>query len=213
MADDEQRVRQLAYRIWESEGRPDGQAQRHWDMAWKIVAAERAAGNEAELDALDVPHDEAPILEEDLPLEEDEVGIQENRLPLDDPDGEPGLEESPYRDDLAADAPGEEVPVHDRGSDTPSSVPDTSSTPSPTAPRKARATKASSRAPAKAAPKTVSKTGAKTATSKAGASTRKSPAAQKASKSETMKTEASKTRTRSSPRDKTPKPGDKPGEE
>lgn len=55
MADDEQRVRQLAYRIWESEGRPDGQEQRHWDMAWKIVAAERAAGHEAEFDALDPP--------------------------------------------------------------------------------------------------------------------------------------------------------------
>lgn len=124
MADDEQRVRQLAYRIWESEGRPDGQAQRHWDMAWKIVAAERAAGHEAELDA-------------------------------------------------------------------------------PAAPKKARATKASSRPPAKASSKTTAK-----GTSKAGTSTRKGPAAHKATQAETTQTEASKKRTRPSSRDKTPRPGD-----
>lgn len=30
---DELRIRELAYQIWESEGRPDGQAARHWEMA------------------------------------------------------------------------------------------------------------------------------------------------------------------------------------
>ncbi|HSP56738.1 MAG TPA: DUF2934 domain-containing protein [Halomonas sp.] len=187
MADDEQRVRQLAYRIWESEGRPEGQAQRHWDMAWKIVAAERATGHDADLDTLDAPHDEAPI-----------------------------FEESPYLDALAADGPPGEVPVHDRGTDarwpdTP--WPDTPTDPQPAASKKARATTASSQTPAKARSKTAVKAGGKTEPGKAGTSARKSPAAQKATQPETTKLEASKKRTRSSPRDKTPKPGDKPGEE
>lgn len=108
---DEDRVRELAYSIWESEGRPEGQQQRHWDMALKIVAAEQAAGHEAELDELGEPIDEAPILEDDLPLEDDEIGIQENRLPLDPPDGEPDFDELPYRDDRLA---GSDTPVHDR---------------------------------------------------------------------------------------------------
>lgn len=36
---DENRVRELAYQIWESEGRPSGEASRHWEMA-----CERARG-------------------------------------------------------------------------------------------------------------------------------------------------------------------------
>jgi hypothetical protein len=42
MNDDERqaRIRQLAHRIWESEGRPPGQAARHWQMAEKLVDAE-----------------------------------------------------------------------------------------------------------------------------------------------------------------------------
>lgn len=38
-----ERVQQLAHQIWEAEGRPDGQAQRHWQMAERLVAAEIAA--------------------------------------------------------------------------------------------------------------------------------------------------------------------------
>ena len=34
----EQCIREYAYQIWESEGRPIGQASRHWDMACKLVA-------------------------------------------------------------------------------------------------------------------------------------------------------------------------------
>lgn len=33
MANREQRVRERAYAIWEHEGRPEGQAERHWRMA------------------------------------------------------------------------------------------------------------------------------------------------------------------------------------
>jgi len=29
----EQRIRELAYEIWLSEGRPEGQEARHWEMA------------------------------------------------------------------------------------------------------------------------------------------------------------------------------------
>lgn len=114
---DEERVRQLAYSIWEAEGRPEGQQQKHWDRAIKIVAAEQAAGNEAELDEVGEPIDEAPILEDDLPLEEDEMGIQENRLPLEDPDGDLSFDEAPFRDDITVgqNVPVQDVPVQDRG--------------------------------------------------------------------------------------------------
>ncbi|MBP5978795.1 MAG: DUF2934 domain-containing protein [Halomonas sp.] len=114
---DEERVRQLAYSIWEAEGRPEGQQQKHWDRALKIVAAEQAAGNEAELDEIGEPIDEAPILEDDLPLEEDEMGIQESRLPLEDPNGDLSLDEAPFRDDITVsqDVPVQDVPVQDRG--------------------------------------------------------------------------------------------------
>lgn len=67
MTEEDLRVRQLAYRIWESEGRPSGQEQRHWDMALKIVNAERASGNMT-------PVDELPLQEhlgqEEAPMED-----------------------------------------------------------------------------------------------------------------------------------------------
>lgn len=34
----EQRIREFAYQIWESEGRPMGQECRHWDMACKLAS-------------------------------------------------------------------------------------------------------------------------------------------------------------------------------
>jgi hypothetical protein len=37
MADKVQKVSELAYSIWESEGRPEGQSDRHWQMAEKAV--------------------------------------------------------------------------------------------------------------------------------------------------------------------------------
>ncbi|GHE42151.1 DUF2934 domain-containing protein [Vulcaniibacterium thermophilum] len=39
-ADREARIRALAQRIWEVEGRPEGQALRHWTMAERLVEAE-----------------------------------------------------------------------------------------------------------------------------------------------------------------------------
>ncbi|MBM7061892.1 DUF2934 domain-containing protein [Pseudomonas sp. UL073] len=43
----EHRTRELAYQIWESEGRPDGQSERHWAMARKLAEAEAAAAGVA----------------------------------------------------------------------------------------------------------------------------------------------------------------------
>ncbi|EOQ79581.1 hypothetical protein K652_16052 [Pseudomonas aeruginosa VRFPA02] len=43
MSADEKRIREFAYQIWESEGCPDGQAERHWAMARQLAEAEAAA--------------------------------------------------------------------------------------------------------------------------------------------------------------------------
>jgi len=43
MHHDDTRIREFAYQIWESEGRPEGQQARHWDMAVKLAAAETLA--------------------------------------------------------------------------------------------------------------------------------------------------------------------------
>ncbi len=40
MTSEEQRIREFAYQIWQSEGCPHGQDERHWEMARKLVEAE-----------------------------------------------------------------------------------------------------------------------------------------------------------------------------
>ena len=35
---DEQRIRELAYQIWEAEGRPDGEQDRHWTLASRLAS-------------------------------------------------------------------------------------------------------------------------------------------------------------------------------
>lgn len=40
MNKNEQRIRDFAYDIWLSEGKPHGQDERHWEMARKLVEAE-----------------------------------------------------------------------------------------------------------------------------------------------------------------------------
>jgi hypothetical protein len=42
MEDREQQIREIAYRIWEDEGRPSDQADRHWQIAELQVAEEDA---------------------------------------------------------------------------------------------------------------------------------------------------------------------------
>jgi hypothetical protein len=39
---EEARVREFAHRIWQEEGFPEGQAERHWEMARQAVEAEKA---------------------------------------------------------------------------------------------------------------------------------------------------------------------------
>ena len=43
MSTNEKRIRELAYQIWESEGRPHGQEAKHWEMAHKLAQAEALA--------------------------------------------------------------------------------------------------------------------------------------------------------------------------
>jgi alpha-beta hydrolase superfamily lysophospholipase len=45
MSTDEKRVREFAYQIWESEGKPEGQEARHWEMARKLAEAEALTPN------------------------------------------------------------------------------------------------------------------------------------------------------------------------
>ncbi|CAM3776256.1 hypothetical protein D3C81_986900 [compost metagenome] len=43
MSVEEKRIREFAYQIWESEGKPEGQEERHWAMARKLAEAEALA--------------------------------------------------------------------------------------------------------------------------------------------------------------------------
>ncbi|HDZ56082.1 MAG TPA: DUF2934 domain-containing protein [Pseudomonas xinjiangensis] len=40
MSVDEKRIHEFAYQIWLSEGQPEGQEARHWEMARKLAEAE-----------------------------------------------------------------------------------------------------------------------------------------------------------------------------
>jgi hypothetical protein len=41
-SDREERIRALAHRIWEEEGQPEGQEERHWRLAESVVIEEEA---------------------------------------------------------------------------------------------------------------------------------------------------------------------------
>ncbi|WP_296268511.1 DUF2934 domain-containing protein [Pseudomonas sp. UBA6562] len=43
MSVEDKRIREFAYQIWESEGKPDGEDERHWKMARKLAEAEAVA--------------------------------------------------------------------------------------------------------------------------------------------------------------------------
>ncbi|WP_397453525.1 DUF2934 domain-containing protein [Pseudomonas sp. NA-150] len=49
MSADEKRIRDFAYQIWESEGQPHGQDDRHWEMARKLAEAEALAPDKKEV--------------------------------------------------------------------------------------------------------------------------------------------------------------------
>ena len=42
MNEQEQRIREFAYEIWQTEGCPEGQGERHWEMARKLVEAQQS---------------------------------------------------------------------------------------------------------------------------------------------------------------------------
>jgi hypothetical protein len=44
----EQRIREVAFYLWEQEGYPDGQAERHWRMAKEMIEKEDADRREQE---------------------------------------------------------------------------------------------------------------------------------------------------------------------
>jgi hypothetical protein len=50
MIQSEERIREIAYFLWESEGRPDDRAELHWRAAEAIVAAEDAKAQEKVVD-------------------------------------------------------------------------------------------------------------------------------------------------------------------
>ncbi|MDI3273634.1 DUF2934 domain-containing protein [Pseudomonas sp. MDT1-16] len=47
MSTDDKRIREFAYQIWESEGKPEGHEARHWEMARKLAEAEALAPSKA----------------------------------------------------------------------------------------------------------------------------------------------------------------------
>ncbi len=53
---DEDTIRQLAQAIWETEGKPEGQQARHWEMATKLAESAAMApvrrGNRQRIDTL-----------------------------------------------------------------------------------------------------------------------------------------------------------------
>lgn len=44
----EQRIREIAFSLWEQEGYPDGQAERHWRMAEAMIEQEDAERRDQE---------------------------------------------------------------------------------------------------------------------------------------------------------------------
>lgn len=52
MAERERRIQEIAYLLWEGEGRPDGQADRFWHMAEAAYAVEAAISDENSAETL-----------------------------------------------------------------------------------------------------------------------------------------------------------------
>lgn len=63
MTIDQDTIRQLAQAIWETEGKPDGQEERHWDMATRLAESAAMAparsGNKHRIDTLFPEPDES----------------------------------------------------------------------------------------------------------------------------------------------------------
>ncbi len=61
--DRQKRIRELAYAIWQQEGRPEGRAEEHWRMAEAAVEAMERAEVEITLQADGVPKDKRPFVD------------------------------------------------------------------------------------------------------------------------------------------------------
>lgn len=48
MDENEERIREVAYSLWQQEGYPDGEAERHWRMAKAMIEKEDAERREQE---------------------------------------------------------------------------------------------------------------------------------------------------------------------
>lgn len=47
MSHDQDQIQELAYYLWVSEGKPDGQSERHWQMAARMASEPEDAGARA----------------------------------------------------------------------------------------------------------------------------------------------------------------------
>lgn len=56
----EERIRTRAYELWEQEGRPEGDAERHWAAASREIASEAGATSEAGAENGDAPAKSVP---------------------------------------------------------------------------------------------------------------------------------------------------------
>lgn len=65
MSTDDKRVREFAYQIWESEGKPEGHEARHWEMARKLAEAEALAPSKSPKAAGSKSAGKAPVKKAD----------------------------------------------------------------------------------------------------------------------------------------------------
>jgi len=45
MAGSEQAIRELAHQLWVSEGKPEGQSEKHWNLAVRLIEADGSAAH------------------------------------------------------------------------------------------------------------------------------------------------------------------------
>lgn len=53
MATNEERIRDLAYQMWEADGKPEGQASAHWQAAAKVVEEASKTGQHSPKKSID----------------------------------------------------------------------------------------------------------------------------------------------------------------
>jgi hypothetical protein len=76
MSGRDQKIREMAYAIWEKEGRPAGRADRHWEVAEKAVETTEQA--EVAITTSVVTETKEPLLDEELQATFDEAaGLDE----------------------------------------------------------------------------------------------------------------------------------------